>query len=277
MLIVTEEANNASHYNFLDQSLSSSAQLACFEDLRWHKLSLIDQDIIVLVPSNNDISYSLQYLKMTSDANVVVISDSPQAIPKKYRNDIICFESGISKDFFNGCLQTLKNKAVKTDDISVEYINTLTIGKFIIKKIQHVPMIAKAIAQSINKTAQLQRGIYELLMNAFEHGIYQLGFDLKRQLISEKTYFAELNRRIQHPDFKNKHIELTLHKKDDATYLSITDPGLGFDHSPYLNFNKNLSETMTGRGISFAANYCFDQLTYTSEGRSVSAMIKHRV
>lgn len=276
MLIVTDDKDNLLKFKFLDQTILSTAQLACFEELRQHKIRPLEHDIIILIAGNQDISYTLQYLRITSDAMIIIISDDYQNISKKYRHKIICFKTDISKEFFIGSLYILQNDSLKAShDISLDYIKTISVGKFLINQMAQIPSIAKAIAHSTNNSQHVCRGVYELLLNSFEHGIYQIGFNLKQELIAEKKYFSEINRRTQAPEFKNKFIELTLHKKEDATYINISDPGLGFNYGPYLKFNKNLAESSTGRGISYAANFCFDQLVYTDEGRSVSAVIKH--
>lgn len=274
MLIVTDKPEKIKEINFIDQQYITKSHYASFDDIRWHRLRLINHELIVLLPENLDISYHLKYLQLTSDSSIIVITNNPSNIAKKYHN-IICFEPTISKDFFSGCLVTLKKSRHDEHDRSLNLIKTMHVGKFVLTNIQQVPALSRGIAEHSAKTPQLRRGVFELLLNAFEHGVYQLGFDLKRELIAEKKYFAELNRRIRHPEFKNRTVELVLQKKEDGTYININDPGLGFDYKPYLTFNKNLSTSQTGRGISYAANYCFDQLLYKNDGKSVFAVLKN--
>lgn len=275
MLIVNDDPEHQKEINFIDNQYITKAQYANFTDIRWHRVSLINHEIIILIPDNIDISYHLKYLQMTSDATIIVITSNQTHISKMHRSHVFCFEPIISKDFFSGCLMTLMQKRHKLKHRGIDFINTLHTGKFVLTNLQQVVLLSRAIAQSSNNSPQLRRGIYELLLNAFEHGIYQLGFELKQELISNKKYFSELNKRIRDPAFKNKNIELIIHKKENGICINITDPGLGFDYHPYLSFNKNLSDSKSGRGISYAANYCFDQLIYKNEGRSVFAVLNN--
>lgn len=275
MLIVTDKPERIKEINFIDQRFITKSHYASFEDIRWHRLRLINHELIVLLPQNLDISYHLNYLQLTSDSSIIIIADNHDNISKKHHNNILCLEPNISKDFFSGCLMTIQKSRQKTETSAINFIKTMNVGKFVLTNIQQVAVLSRAIAEYSPKTPQLRRGVFELLLNAFEHGVYQLGFDLKRELISEKKYFAELNRRIRHPDFKDKQVELVLQRKEDGTYININDPGLGFDYKPYLTFNKNLSDSQTGRGISYAANYCFDQLLYKDDGKSVFAVLKN--
>ncbi|QRN03597.1 hypothetical protein GH742_06825 [Legionella sp. MW5194] len=276
MLIVTNNTNDKEHLEFIDKSFLVNSHYAVFDDLRWHRLRLINHDLIVLIPDSLDISYHLKYLMMASDASVIVITDNKDTITKKYSRNLTVLKPPLSRDFFSGCLTTLQQQQQRHKAQSLDFINTLNTGKFVLNHIRQVVPLSKAIAMASENTPQLRRGVYELLLNAFEHGIYQLGFDLKQQLIADRHYFAELNRRLRDPAFKGKHIELSIYKKEEGTFINITDPGLGFDYKPYLFMNKNLSDARSGRGIAYAATYCFDQLIYKNEGRSVFAVLTNQ-
>ncbi len=131
-------------------------------------------------------------------------------------------------------------------------------AKFVLNHLSQSVMISRMMTFAVQDMPQIYRGVYELLINAFEHGVYQLGFDLKKELIANKKYFSELNKRVRDPAYKNKHIEVILHKKEDNNCINISDPGLGFDHQAYMG-NDSTQKPM-GHGIFYAANYCFDQL-----------------
>ncbi|KTC98390.1 hypothetical protein [Legionella erythra] len=276
MLIVTENPSDMANLDFIDKSFMVNAHHAGFDDLRWHRLRLINHDLIVLLPGAIDISYHLKYLSMASDASIIVITDNQDNIARKYSRNLIVLKPPLSRDFFSGSLTTLIQQHQRHKVPVLEFINTLNTAKFVLNHIRQVAPLSRAIAKASLNTPQLRRGIYELLLNAFEHGVYQLGFDLKHQLIADKQYFAELNRRLRDPAFKGKSIELSIYKKEEGTYINITDPGLGFDYKPYLTVNKNLSDAKSGRGIAYAANYCFDQLIYKNEGRSVFAVLSNQ-
>lgn len=276
MLIVTEDPATLKQVPYLSSQHLINAHYASFDDIRWHRLRLINHDLIVLIPQETDISYHLKYILMNADSAVIVVTDQASVMPSKYKKKVLCFPPDMSADFFNGVIETLviQQKNHKTD--SLNFVKSMTLGKFILTHIQESAIISRHIAETVPNAPQLRRGIFELLMNAFEHGVYQLGFDYKQALIRDKKYFSELSRRIRLPDFDQKHVELVLTKKEDGLYINIKDPGLGFDYKPYLEFDKNASDQPIGKGISFAAKYCFDKLVFKNDGTSVYAVLNQQ-
>ena len=123
------------------------------------------------------------------------------------------------------------------------------------------------------KKKKVLTGFYALALNAVEHGILQIGYERKAELIAENKWQEEINKRLIDPKFKDTFAELMISRKDGGTYIIITDPGEGFDWKKYITVDPARSGQNHGRGISLAKNLSFDKLNYNETGNQVVAYV----
>jgi len=274
MLIVTNKDFDDTKLSVVPQHLLDNAQYVTYEDLRWHKSCVTGHHIILLTETNQDISYQLDFLTLLGHAELIIVSDNPQQVSKFYRNRYHIISRSVSRDFFSGIYTVLEKQISYRLDSQRSFIETLSTAKFSLSTVKQAVYLSQELAKLSPQNQQLRQGLYELLINAFEHGIYNIGFDEKKRLINDKKYFSALRKLARTTEVKSP-IELTVHKKADGVYINISDPGFGFDPTPYLNYNPDKSYEHSGRGIAYAANYCFDQMVYKNNGASVYAVVKH--
>ncbi len=99
MLIVHNDDGKT--INCLDEIILDKAHYASFDDLRWHRLHLTHYEIIILIPDHQDISYHLKYLRLCSNAPIVILSSKHQYLAKE-RGNIYCFSADCSSEFMLG-------------------------------------------------------------------------------------------------------------------------------------------------------------------------------
>ena len=109
----------------------------------------------------------------------------------------------------------------------------------------------------------LNMAIYEMLVNAMEHGNLGIGSDLKASKLKNNTYDDFLAEKVKNSIGKIK----VIIKKDDKSFqITIKDEGHGFDFSNF--FKKGHSLALNGKGIHIA-NFFFDKIKYLSKGNTV--------
>jgi hypothetical protein len=62
---------------------------------------------------------------------------------------------------------------------------------------------------------------------------------------------------------------VALEKSDNASRVTITDQGNGFDWQTYVEFSPERVFDLHGRGIAMSKAVCFDSLDYLGKGNSV--------
>lgn len=117
------------------------------------------------------------------------------------------------------------------------------------------------------------RGIYELVRNAVEHGVYEVGSD-------KTTYLAEddIGDYLDTFSVKNRKkvdVQILVKNLNGKTVIQIDDPGEGFEWSNFLTLDPANSNKLTGKGIAYASQVCFDEITYNKKGNSVTAVMNN--
>lgn len=115
-------------------------------------------------------------------------------------------------------------------------------------------------------------GLFELLINAVEHGNLGIGYEEKTGLISDGSWRSEVNRRAELPQNRAKRVEVLLQCKPEGTFVQITDEGEGFDWKAFLTIDPSRTNDNHGRGIAQANAQSFDALRYNAKGNQVLAV-----
>lgn len=150
------------------------------------------------------------------------------------------------------------------------YIDT---ARFRCRSVIETRELAGVLAACFPEPERVLRGIYELLLNAVEHGNLGIGYEFKGHLIAEQGWEAEIARRETLPENQVKFVDVVLQKKPDGVFLQITDMGQGFDPRPYLRVDPSRAIQRNGRGIAQAAAQSFDELKFNSKGNQVLVMV----
>ncbi|MBI1291872.1 response regulator [bacterium] len=119
-------------------------------------------------------------------------------------------------------------------------------------------------------------GLYELIVNAIEHGNLGISFDEKRRCLMESPYRLNelVQRRSIEPERVGRVVTIAFRMDQSHCEWVIEDQGDGFDWTAVPNPLEDNDEALNGRGI-FLARYQFDEMHYLGVGNRVK-VIKHR-
>ena len=145
---------------------------------------------------------------------------------------------------------------------------------FNFKTIDDVHSIATLVASACPSSERSLTGLFELMLNAIEHGNLGIGYDTKSNLNKSGEWVNEVQRRQQLDANRNKSAQIHFKRKKDHIEITISDEGKGFDWQEYLNFDVQRLLDSHGRGIAIANNISFDHLEYNQRGNEVCAHLK---
>ncbi|WP_245413582.1 response regulator [Mangrovicella endophytica] len=150
---------------------------------------------------------------------------------------------------------------------------TMQVMKFRLRMPEEVEPAVSMLASMQDDPDRTIQGIYELVQNGVEHGVLRFGFDEKSRLLKEGLWQQALAERSRDPRFANSWVEATAMRRDDGIYVSVKDDGPGFDWRSFLTTDPSRSAAACGRGISRAANFSFDRLTFDQTGNQVVGFV----
>ncbi|MGD9591304.1 MAG: ATP-binding protein [Candidatus Berkiella sp.] len=120
---------------------------------------------------------------------------------------------------------------------------------------------------------KVELGLNELFINAIEHGNLGIGHQLKAKLKATHTWEQEIYNRLTNSAHENKEVTVSLDILPDRLVLQVTDQGDGFIWREYFgNYNQSHSG-MHGRGLMMVKELCFDHVTFSEKGNTVTCTI----
>ncbi len=143
--------------------------------------------------------------------------------------------------------------------------------KFRARTLEEVDVLSRFAAGMFGDPSRVHPGLYELLLNAVEHGCLGVGHMLKAKLAASGGWEAEVRRRLSLPENRAKSVELVLARKGREVFAVITDPGPGFEWQSWIAADPARANAVHGRGIVRAKSVSFDGLTYNKQGNQVAA------
>ncbi len=164
-----------------------------------------------------------------------------------------------------------KKRAEVAKDIVVYEKKRCIIGNDITKIWNVVNQILFNISPELEASIYdgLKIGLYEILINAIEHGNLGITYEDKSKALNSNTYTDLLNERIKEADMKNKKVTINSILNEGVFEVEVIDDGDGFDfknlpspHDPDRIFESN------GRGIFLASVY-YDDVRYIEPGNRV--------
>ena len=130
---------------------------------------------------------------------------------------------------------------------------------------------ATALAGLAKDPSKVVVGLFELFVNAIEHGNLGIGFDFKSELQRSGNWLSEIERRQQLPENMDKKVFVGYRIQDGNVVYTVTDQGDGFNYREFLQVSAARSLNMHGRGIAIAKILSFDRLNYLEPGNQVIA------
>ena len=165
--------------------------------------------------------------------------------------------------------QTLREELTKI----TESFSSVTQAEFHYKTIEQARGLSLLIASLTDEPEDTVVGLFELMVNAVEHGNLGITYDEKTQLIEQERLADEVKQRLQQEGYRDKYVTLQLHSGDQHIEVMIRDMGQGFNFEEYLEFSMERALDNHGRGIMMANNCGFRSMTFSDGGRQVTCKI----
>lgn len=150
-------------------------------------------------------------------------------------------------------------------------VSLLTRGAFRFRTLGQARALASLLANCCARPAQTVTGLWELLLNAVEHGNLGITYEEKSRLLERDGLRAEIERRLASPEFGTRHVEVDVIREGNETIFTIRDEGAGFNPSRYLEFDPERATHAHGRGIAMARGLSFKRVEYVGRGNVVRA------
>jgi DNA-binding response OmpR family regulator len=148
-------------------------------------------------------------------------------------------------------------------------------GLFRYRTLQQCHDLVALLAQACPDPKRSVVGLSELMINALEHGNLGITYDEKSELIAARTWAAEIVRRQQLPEHRDKWVTVSLVRSAVRTRFRIQDMGAGFRWTEFQEVNPDRLFDSHGRGILLAKWEAFDRVQYQGNGNCVVAEIDH--
>lgn len=165
--------------------------------------------------------------------------------------------------------QNLRSELTKI----TESFGTAKQAEFEYKTLEEARGLSSLLASLCAEPDEAVVGLFELMVNAVEHGNLAITYDEKTQLIDEGRFVAEVQQRLSDAAYSHKFVTLSLQVRPDEVEITIRDMGPGFDFEPYLTFSLERMLHNHGRGIMMANQSGFKTLEYSEGGRQVTCCI----
>ena len=144
---------------------------------------------------------------------------------------------------------------------------------FQIKTVEDARSLSSVLAYMTPNPKESCVGLFELMLNAIEHGNLNISYIEKTELIKADCLQKEISRRLALPENNLKTVRVILNRTPKSLEFTISDMGNGFNYSPYLDFSIERAMDNHGRGIMIANKLSFDELKYCGNGSEVTGKI----
>jgi CheY-like chemotaxis protein/anti-sigma regulatory factor (Ser/Thr protein kinase) len=120
----------------------------------------------------------------------------------------------------------------------------------------------------------LRFGIYEMLINAVEHGNLGINYEEKTRALEENRLNELIHERAAMPDLARRRVHVGCSITPAGLVCTIRDEGAGFDHSIYSSVQdpgqlfEELGTSLHGRGIMLTCLQ-FDKVEFNEIGNTV--------
>lgn len=120
-------------------------------------------------------------------------------------------------------------------------------------------------------------GLYELMLNAVEHGNLGINYNEKTTLVMEGKWHDEVLLRLASAKYGSRYATVTYEMDDENILVTICDQGQGFNWEKYLEISPERAMDPHGRGIATSKMLSFDDLQYVGAGNEVICRVRRQV
>lgn len=156
----------------------------------------------------------------------------------------------------------------------LEALHHMTEANFRFGNLLEARSVTALLARASKTPDKTATGLFELIVNAIEHGNLELSYEEKSRLQMEDRWVEVLQQRMEDPVLGQRKVEVTMQRHDDTLRYTIRDQGPGFDWQNYLQDDPGRLVSSHGRGILIARKLSFDSVEYEGRGNCVHATLK---
>ena len=146
-------------------------------------------------------------------------------------------------------------------------------AKFHFRTMEEAHILSLLLANACPDPGRVVLGLTELMVNAIEHGNLQITYEEKSRLQAEGAMDVELTRRLSLPEFAQKNAQIAFLRNEKTIEFTITDQGVGFDWTQYLDMSPDRGFATHGRGIALARALSFDSIEYQGVGNQLMCVV----
>ncbi|MEQ8233502.1 MAG: ATP-binding protein [Gammaproteobacteria bacterium] len=147
-------------------------------------------------------------------------------------------------------------------------------AEFEFRTIDEARILAGLLANVAPEPSRVVTGLWELMLNAVEHGNLGISYAEKSALLETGTWAEEIARRLQLAPYRDRVARVRVESDADAVRFRIRDQGSGFRPDVYLDFDVQRLTHAHGRGIAMARRVSFDEVRYYARGNDVEATVR---
>jgi len=123
---------------------------------------------------------------------------------------------------------------------------------------------------------RLHVALFEMLMNALEHGNCDISYDEKTSWLAEHGDILDLVRqKCSDPEVRDKRVFFSYRIIAERSYFTIRDEGDGFDWRERMDASSEVNLGLHGHGIRMTRHYV-ENLRYNDAGNEVHFELSHQ-
>ena len=115
-------------------------------------------------------------------------------------------------------------------------IRLLHNGEFKFRTPRQARALAGLLAHCTSHPTTVVSGLWELLINAVEHGNLGISYADKSALMADGQWQDEIQKRLAEPGNHDKYASVQIDLIAQQVVYTVVDQGLGFDPRPYFEF-----------------------------------------
>lgn len=142
-------------------------------------------------------------------------------------------------------------------------------GSFSFSTPEQAQSLATLLSAACPSPEQAALGLWEMLLNAVEHGNLEISYAEKTRFLEEGRMEAEIHHRLSQEPYRSRRVTASIQRSSAGLAISITDEGPGFDWQSYLELDPSRAFHSHGRGIAMAKRLSFSSVEYQGRGNQV--------
>lgn len=179
-------------------------------------------------------------------------------IRRNKRDEVLC----------RGILHTEDNlnRFLHDEKLQYNFTNDFTLAQDITER------ITRSLSNFVDRSiiVSLRYALYEVFINAIEHGNLNISFKEKSLVLENEEYIDLLKERSKNPQYAKRSVRIKVHITPEKAEYWICDEGEGFDFEKIMEMDPdeiNSRATPHGRGLLIVRSI-FDTVEFLENGRT---------